>query len=92
MLQFYMYMQCHVTLSTFSFLHLHSSPLLLLLLLLLLSSSCHQLHITPEQRVSILRVLGQVHIADDTAEEDIKGKEQFQVYTCMYRHKYMEYI
>ena len=46
---------------------------------------------TPEQRVGILRVLGQVHIADDVADEDIKGKEQFKVciicmccaYICM---------
>ena len=29
--------------------------------------------------MAILRVLGQVHIADDTAEEDIRGKEQFKV-------------
>ena len=34
----------------------------------------------PEQRMGILRVLGQVHIADDVAEGDIKGKEQFKVY------------
>lgn len=39
---------------------------------------CSQLHVNPEQRSAILRVLGQVHI-DDTADEDIKGKEQFQV-------------
>ena len=38
---------------------------------------------TPEQRVAILRVLGQVHIADDMAEEDIKGKEQFKVRMCL---------
>ena len=41
-----------------------------------------QLHISPEQRMAILRVLGQVHIADDVAEGDIKGKEQFKV--CCY--------
>ena len=41
-----------------------------------------QLHMTPEQRMGILRVLGQVHIADDVAEGDIKGKEQFKVYVC----------
>lgn len=40
---------------------------------------------TPEQRVAILRVLGQVHIADDMAEEDIKGKEQFKV-NCVDLH------
>jgi hypothetical protein len=34
----------------------------------------------PEQRMGILRVLGQVHIADDVAEGDIKGKEQFKVH------------
>ena len=33
----------------------------------------------PEQRMGILRVLGQVHIADDVDEGDIKGKEQFKV-------------
>ena len=48
--------------------------------------SLHQLHITPEQRVRIISVLGQVHIADDMAEEDIKGKEQFQVHVCVHVH------
>ena len=45
---------------------------------------------TPEQRMGILRVLGQVHIADDTAEEDIKGKEQFKV--CLSTQSVLWYI
>ena len=49
---------------------------------LLPSTSCSQLHVNPEQRAAILRVLGQVHI-DDTADEDIKGKEQFQVHILL---------
>lgn len=34
---------------------------------------------TGEERTSILKVLGQVHIADDSTDEDLKVKEHLKV-------------
>ena len=38
--------------------------------------------VTPEERAGILKVLGQVHIADDSSEEDLKIKEQVIMCKC----------
>ena len=39
----------------------------------------HQM-VSPDERSAITKVLGQVHIADDSTDEDLKaGKEQLKV-------------
>lgn len=37
---------------------------------------------TSEERAGILKVLGQVHIADDSSDEDLKDREQLKVIEC----------
>lgn len=35
--------------------------------------------VTSEERAGILKVLGQVHIADDSSDEDLKDRELLKV-------------
>ena len=42
--------------------------------------------VSPDERSAITKVLGQVHIADDSTDEDLKaGKEQLKVHTIHMR-------
>ena len=44
--------------------------------------------VTTEERAGILKVLGQVHIADDSSDEDLKVKEHLKVNTLTLQYNY----
>ena len=54
--------------------------------------------VNPDERSAITKVLGQVHIADDGTDEDLKaGKEQLKVcnsqqHLCMHAHSILVFM